>query len=279
MDICYKFKIHGDPSIIGVGMIGNILVVLQVIYHNINNNVNIYIDQYSNGNCIVYDKQYTEDTNIINPFDYYFQQNTKHNNNNYFLSNSLPIELSYGACNFLNCDLYKKLKNLFFKNFKIKDDIINIVDSYILNNFNNNIVLGVQIRLTDMIFYHKTHDIYYFIKRVNEILNTHKIDKIFVSTDNEEAINIFIKNVNHNNILFQKNIERENSINSNVGMHYKINTNKNIINNRIYHNYHIGKEVLIDTLILSKCDYLLRSRSAVSDVAIIFNENIKEIFV
>jgi hypothetical protein len=39
------------------------------------------------------------------------------------------------------------------------------------------------------------------------------------------------------------------------------------------------EEVLIDTLILSNCDYLLRSRSAVSDVAIIFNENIKEIFV
>ena len=54
----------------------------------------------------------------------------------------------------------------------------------------------------------------------------------------------------------------------------RINYENNIVNTRKYHNYLNGKEVLIDILLLSKCDYFLRSHSSVSDIAIIFNDNI-----
>ena len=51
-------------------------------------------------------------------------------------------------------------------------------------------------------------------------------------------------------------IERANTFNSPVGMHDRINTDTIVYSKRKYHDYLCGREVIIDMVLLSKCNYL-----------------------
>ena len=66
----YKLTKCGTDKIIGVGIIGNLEMLLCLYFHY---KCDIFFDTYSNGNCIVYDKDYEKDFNIQNPFEYYFE--------------------------------------------------------------------------------------------------------------------------------------------------------------------------------------------------------------
>ena len=70
-------------------------------------------------------------------------------------------------------------------------------------------------------------------------------------------------------ILYQKNIYRTSS----ESPYERLNSE------RENHGYNLCREVLIDMLLLSKCDYFLRSKiSAVSLITTILSENIKKIY-
>ena len=280
MIITYVLEIYGTDKIIGLGLAGNLLLICQAIVNNLEKSENINIDWYSLGNCIVYDKLYSIDTQVINPFEYYFIQKYKNSNNN----KRRPFykvckNLLYAKSNSLNSDLYKLCKKKFYENFKLKKEIQDEVDDFYNKNLKNKNVLGIQVRLTDMVYYHNVPGIKYFINKTFDILKSKKIDTIFIASDSEFTINKFKQVFPNINIYYQKNIMRSVKEKDCVQPQDRINYENNIFNNRKYHNYLNGKEVLMDILLLSKCDYFLRSHSSVSDTAIILNENIKEIFV
>lgn len=278
----YKLPICGTTKIIGVGIIGNINLLLFLYYHHPNLD-NIYIDMYSNGNCIVYDKDYGENEKIKNPFEYYFEPKFTLKNemkiidfpNNHW---SLPF-FQYGNINLQYKEIYKKIKEKFFNDYRIKNDTLLFVNNFYETHFKEKRVLGVHIRTTDMMATnHNQPKFNYFITKIKEILLDNQIDKIFIASDNNECIKNLIEIFNDKEIIYIENIERVNSFNDIRGSHDRINTEGEIYNNRKYHNYLCGKEAIQDVLLLAKCNYLLKSYSSLSDAAIILNENIEKVY-
>jgi len=266
----------GTNKIIGLGTAGNILILLNLILNH--PACKVYVDWYSKGNCIVFDKNYKEDFNIINPFDYYFEQLYKPHGNS--ISFNAKTFLSYANCNELNCGLYKKSKELFYSNFKLKPCLTDDIDAFYNKSFKGKNVLGIQVRVTDMLHYHLTpHGIGYFVDKARNIMLQRPVDAIFIATDSTVTINAFRTAFPNVDILYQKNISRSDKENDAVGPQDRIDYTFDNNNIRKYHNFLSGKEVLIDIFLLSKCNYFLRSHSSVSDVAIVLNDNIQELFV
>lgn len=262
--------IHGTEKIIGLGTAGNILLVCRAVHEY----SSVFIDFYTKGHCISYDKEYENDTGIINPFEYYFNQQIDNNCEIMSFSQIPNHILYYAQCNNLNSKEYNSTKLNFYKNFSLKDHLLKKIND-IHSKFKGT-TLGIQLRTSDMISSGATNkDVNYYILKTHEICLLHNIQTIFIATDNKSAIQKFIDQFPIN-IIFQEGIERTDS---HLGPHDRINYNQEIYSTRKYHNYLCGEEVLIDIFLLTKTDYILRSHSAVSDVAIILSENIKEVFI
>ena len=275
--IRYILDTFGTDKVTGLGFAGNLLIICGMILNYPEHR--LFIDWFSKGKCIVYDREYSEDTKILNPYEYYFIQ--KFTNSTISSSFHHPCKsLPYAKCNLLNCNLYKFCKKTFYENFTLKQELQDEINNYYDTYFKNKTVLGIQVRLTDMAHYHQNvPPLEYYINKTRNILNSKKPDCIFIASDTEVTINKFKSAFPTMKIYYQKNIMRSELEKDAIQPQDRINTQNNIVNTRKYHNYLNGKEVLMDILLLSKCDYFLRSHSAVSDVAIIFNDNIKELFI
>ena len=275
----YKLPKCGTDKIIGVGMMGNLQIIIHLYYHY---DFPIYADMYSNGNCITYDKEYEKDFNIINPFEYYFD--FKHKDKNfeheiYIPKNHYDITaLNYGNYNLKYMDIYRNIREKFFQCYSFKNDIVNFTNEYEEEYFKNKIILGVHIRCTDMVSTKQNKNCFYFIDKIKHVLAKHNIDKIFIASDSNEVVCKVIDIFGKDKILAINNIERVNTIDDPTGSHHRINTDIIKYSSRKYHNYLCGKEVLIDMLLLSKCNYLIRSFSCVSDMAIFFNDKMSEVY-
>lgn len=141
---------------------------------------------------------------------------------------------------------------------EIKQPIINSVNEIWNNLFNkNDYVLGIHLRGTDKnkniggrTIYPEEYYSYidYFI--------TKKSAKLLVCSDDQSFVNIIRSKYN---ICEQTEVLRDPQ---NIFL-----CNKNS-------NYKKGKDVLIDSLLLSKCNFLLKCSSAVSEFSIFFNNNL-----
>lgn len=266
---------YGTQEITGLGMAGNFLIVLNEMKHFPNKD--IYVDMFTKGKCIAYDEEYTNETGIVNPWEYYFDQKCGFNTNFVEFGKRATI-LHYCKCNNPHNPQHKEIVDLFWSKFSLKPYLKDEIDNFYKTNFENFTILGIQIRLTDMVYYHNTSPLEYFINKTKEILKTINVDKIFIATDNDYAIHEF-KNEFNLEILHQSDILRAKDKDDVEGAHHRINTTDNIRNERKYHNFLSAKEVLKDIFLLSKVDYLLRSHSSVSDVAIVLNDKIKKVYI
>ena len=275
----YKLPICGTDKIIGVGMIGNLQIITNLYYHY---DSPVYADMYSKGNCITYDKEYEKEFNIINPFEYYFE--FRHKNKQFVKEIDLPknhydiIALKYGNYNLKYMDVYRTIKERFLQTYTFKNDILNFTNEYNEMYFKNKTILGVHIRCTDMVATNQNHDYHYFINKIKDVLTKHDIDKIFIATDSNEIIQKATNIFGIGKILWVNDIERVDTIDNPIGAHDRINTDCIKYSHRKYHNYLCGKEVFIDMLLLSKCNYFIRSFSAISDMAIFFNDKMSEVY-
>ena len=275
----YKLTKIGTDKVIGVGLAGNLEILFNLYNYY---KCNIYFDMYSNGNCIVYDKDYEIQFNIKNPFEYYFEPlfNTENIIEEIFINyNNCCNEITYGNFDLKYKNKYKEIRDMFFKSYKIKDDILNFINNYEELNFNCDKILGVHIRASDMMATGQNKNIEYFINKIKEVIEQNVINKIFIATDDNEVIQKCVNIFNNKKILYLDNIERVDKSNSSIGHHDRINTTNYNYNNRKYHNYLCGKEVIIDIFLLSKCNYFIRSYSAVSDLAIFFSDKIQKIYI
>jgi hypothetical protein len=254
---------HGSP-ISGVGMAGNILIVINELL--IMNEGDVAWVDMGSYKSICYDNlDYTN-----NAWEYYFTQNKNfEDGKEILLKPPRPAMINYNHPYTQIDSLIVRSKKLFYDNFKIKDDILDEVNQFFEINLKNKITLGCQIRLGDMV---KTHDVPnidgYWDKILNILEENPQIDQIFLATDDDEAIE-FISKKTPIPILYQKNIYRTSS----ESPYERLNSE------RENHGYNLCREVLIDMLLLSKCDYFLRSKiSAVSLITTILSENIKKIY-
>lgn len=164
--------------------------------------------------------------------------------------------LSSYAKNFLTL---RQKNALFNKYIKIQRYILEEVENLIKTEFKGYYVIGCHIRGTDK--YTETG----FHNSPNKFFN--KIDKM---TKNKKKYKIFLATDDNNYYLdFQKKYG-----NRLISLNHKRSSESPVHLGSKFNGYEIGKQVLLDALILSKCDYFIGSRSCVSHSVLIFNPDI-----
>lgn len=185
---------------------------------------------------------------------------------NYYLSQYVPSYVGFKESDIKPNDI-EKLHNIFFKYFEIKPEIIAARDSFVKQNFDS-ATIGIHLRGTDM-FNCKGHpqpaDLEKFLAALDEILAENNLAKIFLCTDETYYVD-FLKE-RYGDKIITRDVYRAKGHAGN-GIHLE-----NKQNERDFHKYNLGLEVLLDSLILSKCQYLIYGNSNVPLSSIVFNNN------
>lgn len=156
-----------------------------------------------------------------------------------------------------------ELKNanfLFQKYLCFNNSIIEEVDDFVSKNFTNKIILGIHYRGTDKAGEAPLVKKETLLISIKELLNN-KFDAIFVSTD-DQIILEFILNSNLDVPVFYRK-DHFRSLDGDQ-FHRKESNSKYIIN----------RDAIVNMLLLSKCSFLLKTASILSDCSIIFNPSI-----
>ena len=254
----------------GVGFAGNIFIILNSLMY-IKENDDLHVDMETNECCCSDETQTLFDTK--NCWEFYFNQTTKD-----FISSEfdslLDAKIYYNSSDFfMYPEKFLELKNKFWKNFVLKEDIKNEIDSFYENNILGKKTLGVQVRLTDMKHYHNVSPVEKYINKINEILLLNpEIEQIFLSTDDFEVINHLKSKINKK-IIYYENMFRATKDEPHLHPYDRFNSE------RPMHKYLLGLECCQEIFTLTKCDYMLKADvSAISIVASILSENIKKIY-
>lgn len=201
-----------------------------------------------------------------NSWEYYFEQLSPYS-----------LEEVYQSKNVLFCDgkypysaeykfIGNELNEYYAKVFKIKENISNLLIPY-EEIFSNNKVLGIHFRGKDLnIFpghpFGPTEK--QIFKYTDEIIEKYGTDKLFIATDEKRYLDEFIKR--YGTRVFYANNFRTEKINE-----FNINPREN-------HRYLLGLEVIVDTILLSKCNGLLCGPSGVSWAAQSLTDNYQFIY-
>jgi hypothetical protein len=190
-------------------------------------------------------------------------------------------------------DDFKTAHNIFFEYFKFDNDITNEVDLFTRQHrFNEKKVLGVHYRGTDksvspFATYISDAD---YIKVIKYHLEKNpEIDTIFISTDENLFVDYFKENLVGYHILIYNVTEGDTKLNPTDGLHinrlkivenvirgYKKNINtEEDIKRETNINREQLKEIIINCLILSKCDQVIKMQSQLSAYAKVFNPDLK----
>ena len=187
--------------------------------------------------------------------------------------------------NFLSYKTNFKLANkMFNKYFKINNEITDSVDNYVSKNFNG-YTLGIHFRGTDKIPHRSNKvTIDLFCDVIKDILKTKEINTIFICSDTKHIIEKFIKNINEidnkiNVIFYEQELVNDFL---KVGFHIRrcdeiMKEIKNCDFDKVEkiskYNNELAKNALKDSLILSKCNMVIKTPSQLSAWAKIFNPN------
>lgn len=188
-------------------------------------------------------------------------------------SSNITIQKQYGA-ETINYDMFIQKNLSRQQNYKLikkyiipRSHITRAVNSFIENNFNNHFVIGVHYRGTDK--FSEAPPISYEsarreiqIQLVRQRLRSSKKIKIFVASDEQAFINFMV--ASFPGIIIAQKINR--STNGSP-LHFSA----------VDSPYNIGEAALLDCLILSKCDLLIRTASRLSLWSSYFNPYVQTI--
>lgn len=215
--------------------------------------------------------------NTKNSWEYYFYQpsefdlETAYKSNKTILSGDkyfseyLPIYTDNHK-RFMSEEMVKDLHIYIDKYVKVKEDIeTEVSDFFKEKGLKDSIVLGVHYRGTDMNVYPghpKPVTKEEFIKKINSYVKENNVQKVVLCTDEQEMIDLACKEVLCD-VVFTNSFRAKEGT---KGIHQTADSREG-------HKYLMGKEVLVDALVLSRCDYLLCGHSNVPYAAMLFNNN------
>ena len=153
----------------------------------------------------------------------------------------------------------KELIEIFKKNIFVKKEITEIFDDYYKNNISGKKVLGVHFRGCDL----KTYRGHPFPPTTKQMVNIckkliDKYDLLFLSTEEKKYQEVFDKEFKNKVIYFNS---------------YRSYKNAYLYYPRANHRYLLGRDILIESMLLSSCDGLVFTNSNVSEAAKIFSIN------
>lgn len=184
-----------------------------------------------------------------NSWEYYFEQTSPYSlaevyqsKNVLFCDGKYPHSVDFDTDEI--SDMYKQY-------FKLKPEILEKISKYD-KYFEGNKVLGIHFRGKDMNIF-PAHSFgateKQMFKYTDEIIEKYNINKIFLATDEKKYLENYIKRYGKM-VLYTDNFRTEK-------------VNEFNINPRENHRYLLGKEVLIDVVLLSKCQGFLYGASRI----------------
>ncbi len=238
----------------GAGMFSNVTFVLNKIRFAKKYNLIPVIDMYN------FTTIYNEKNTILsskNSWEYYFTKLNKYSLEHVYKSRKYYICDNKLKGDFSLNILDKKI-NKYFKLIKIKNYLLKKSNIFIKKNFKENQkILGIHFRGTSYKVAQKhalPQSPKIMITHVKKLIEKYNYNKIFISTEEQKYLDIFKREFS-DMCSFTKSF-RSNKIDA-----FNTYPRKN-------HRYELGKEIILDTLILSKCDGLTFVRSNVTSAAI-----------
>ena len=197
--------------------------------------------------------------NTKNSWEYYFEKLNKYSLNEVYKSKNVFLS-SKKFQKKMFIDMTNDKISRYFGKIKIKKEILQKVDNFYKKKFKKNYkILGVHFRGST----YKTARGHGFpltkdlmIKNIQFLLKKFNYDKIFVVTEEQEYLKVLKENFREKLIYY--NSFRMKKLDS-----FKIYPRKN-------HRYLLGEEILIETVLLSRCDGLTFIKSNVISAAIMF---------
>lgn len=150
--------------------------------------------------------------------------------------------------------------HLLGSNLKIKGEIQDCVDSFVEKYFGQRTVLGVHYRGTDKKSEAQPVNWDYAARTISNYLDANpKVDALFVASDEGDFIEWIRTKFKSIDVIFHNDTERSRD---GKAIHVQV---------ALGDNYIKGKEALVNSLLLSKCDTLIRTSSFLSAWSSIFN--------
>ncbi|GEA08189.1 hypothetical protein KUL42_29500 [Alteromonas sp. KUL42] len=156
-------------------------------------------------------------------------------------------------------DEKRKLGRLFVGEYvKPRFHIQKLVSDFKEAHFLEPYTIGIHIRGTDFAYASPTH-IDEYVARINQLILNEKLEKyrIFVATDQHQYIKHFIS-LFGNKVIYLNAIRSSNHIAP--------------FRNALDNNYKKGEDVLIDMLLLSECNHIIKSAAATGELALWFSK-------
>jgi hypothetical protein len=274
----------------GYGFFSNYRVCLEQLMNHINNNGEGI--PYINWDRTTWIEGFNpfESENILNsynPFDLWFDQDIPKKDDiviqskdfgQPFTNNHRPYLIDHSKHYFDEPEELLKQQTIDRLYIKPKQYIINKIDEIYEKEFKDYVVLGVMARGTEYNLHHPMYgvfDVNDYILKIRKILSDNpQINKLFIVSEDSEYVNSI--HAEFPSSYFMSNVFRR----TDETMEYvnRVHCWPNVSTKRLDHCKLLGEETIIQTKLLGKCDYLFGRLSGVLTGAILWNENIKELF-
>jgi len=260
-------KIEEDNLVAGVGTAGNIWIVLNALL-NIDAKDQIYVDMTVDNTI---NTEVSEVNSSLNPWEYYFKQIDRPANYITIDSVNLPAKIDYSSRYKHSDKICSDLRKSFFNHFKLRENIQDEINDFYNKNIKGIRTLGIQVRLTDMAYSHNVKKLENYILRTKQILADNKdIKQVFLATDDKQVIDIIISELNIP-VIYLEGIYRATKEKPDLLPYDRYEYTRPL------HRYNLGREVILDIFLLSKCSHLLKADvSCVSHLAVFFSETIEK---
>ena len=211
--------------------------------------------------------KYNEDKKIkktFNSWEYYFENISKISLNEIY--NSKSVIINSGIPNErmprhwkVDPEIYN---NYFNKYIKFNKEFIKMSDNFSKIYFKNKKVLGVHFRgkgMNNTPNHPFTPTPSQIFSKVDQYLSEKKFEKIFLVTAQQNYLDLFKKKYG-DKVIFCNSFRT----NTTKAFHYK--------DARLNHRYKMGRDILLEMLLLSKLSTLICSRSNVSQLALLLSK-------
>jgi hypothetical protein len=212
---------------------------------------------------------YNEKKNVLktkNAWEYYFHNTSRFKLEEVYQSQNVILTDNIYHKNFYRDNFFKssEIIRVYNKYININKTYHELASHFLNNKLKRKKVLGVFLRGGDFLRsanHHFPATLDQAIKKTKLIIKTEKYDKIFLSTTEKKYFKKFKKTFGSNLITFES-----------------FRTDDDIM--RIYprplHRYKLGKEILVETIILSQLDGFFYSYTNVSQFCMLINLNKKQ---
>jgi len=281
MKTFYKISPLQNPNAYGSGFFSNYRISLEkIMLHIERNGIGIpYID-WSHTLWLDSWNPITTPTPLVNynPFDFWFQQDIPENNDNIIEGQwEIPFIVDHAKDYFKYGNIL--LQQSIDKQYMIpKKHILDKIETIYENELKNEVVLGVMARGCEYNHFHPNYGIFQiddYVREITKILNKNsQITKLFIVSEDGAYVDRLVKEFPNSYFVpdvFRRTDETMEHMNN-------IFFWPNISLKRENQNRLLGEEVIIQTKLLGRCDYLFGRHSGVLAGAILWGENIKELY-